>query len=121
LDFIDEILGGSYVHDTTTMPLIVLLFAVVATIIGWIMIVQSIKDAGLGIVISGVIILIASLLFISYTEGRYSIIGDVLYSEGGYSTIVGHADIGPYLALIVGILLIIFGALSYTVKDKTVE
>ena len=89
------------------MPVIVLAFSIIAMIIGLIGLIKPMKEMGAGVIVSGILVVIAAILY--YT-----------YSETGLTTIKmgDYAGIGLWLAMIAGILLIIFGALRLTVKDK---
>jgi len=86
------------------MPLVVLIFSIIALIIGLIGIIKPMKEMGAGVIVSGILLVIAAILFYTYSED-----GDKM------SELVG---IGLWLALIIGVLLIVFGALRLGVKEN---
>jgi hypothetical protein len=86
------------------MPLLVLIFSVIALLIGLSTFVKPHKAAGAGALASGILVLIFVILFWTYTEPGY-------HMSDWVST-------GVYLAAAAGVLILIFGALRMTSKNK---
>ena len=75
------------------MPLIVLIFSVVGLLIGLTALLKPRKEVGAGAIVCGILVVIAGILF--YT----------------YESISNYAGTGIYLAIVAGIVMVIFGAL----------
>jgi hypothetical protein len=91
-------MDGGYVQWT---PLIVMIFSVIALLIGLSTLVKPHKAAGMGALVSGILVLIGAILFYTYTEK----VGLVTLRMSDY------LGTGVYLAIVAGIIIIIFGAL----------
>ena len=89
-------LSSNYVQ---WMPLIVLIFSVIALLIGLAALVKPKKEMGIGAVLCGVITVIAAALF---------------YADIDLSDFFGA---GGYVAMLAGAILLIFGALRLSVSN----
>ena len=89
-------LSSNYVQ---WMPLVVLLFSVIALLIGLAALVKPRKEMGIGAVLCGIITIIAAALF---------------YLDGDLSGVIGN---GVYIAMAAGAIMFIFGALRLSVSN----
>jgi len=87
--------SGEYV---VWMPLVALIFSVVALLSGLVYLVVKQKVICVVSIVSGILIIVAAILFISYSS----------YGVHMWD----YLGIGTYLAIISGLLVIIFGALA---------
>jgi len=85
------------------MPLIVLLFSVIALFIGLAALVKPKKEMGIGAVMCGIIMIIAAIVF--YTYKSFGV------------AVSDFAGMGIYLAMAAGVVLLIFGALRLSVSN----
>ena len=93
--------GAAYIN---WMPLIALMAAVSITIAGLVAVLRPNRGIGWGVVISGIIVAAAAIIFYLYTDGAFHM-----------SNYVGT---GVYLALTAGMLVVLFGILRLTAKEK---
>ncbi len=89
------------------MPLIVLVFAVIAALNSLVSIARPGRTGGIIAVISGLLMIIAAILFITYSETD---LGVTWFKMSDY------LGVGVYLAIVAGALSLIFGALMSTSK-----
>jgi len=94
----DPALGDISESYVQWMPLIVLIFSVVGLLIGLTALLKPRKEMGAGAIVCGILAVIAGILFYTYES-----ISDV-------------AGMGIYLAMVAGIVMVIFGALRLFTK-----
>lgn len=78
-------------------PLIVLVFSVIGLIVALLGIARPGRSGGIGAAVSGIFVLLGAILFI-------------LYSDNGFK-MSEYIGMGVYLAVIAGVILLIFGIL----------
>jgi hypothetical protein len=90
------------------MPLVVLIFSVIAALIGLFSLFKPSKTIGGGAIVCGILVLVGAILFATYTETAGPL--SMKYMD--------FIDTGVYLAIVAGIVIIVFGAVRMISKEK---
>ena len=102
-------------------PILVLIFSAVALIFGAYLIFKPKKELVPGVIISGILVVIAALSLYRRIDTFNTQISNfnTLIPDTQTPIMSNFAGIGLFFAMAAGILLILFGVLRLAVKDKT--